>query len=82
MRTHGAAMKSKADILAHVNNLRVAINMPCECEGTAHAEQCIRGMYMMKAVIQTLLWAVGDNEGMQPMIDKMAKDVVAFKRVN
>lgn len=75
-------MKSELEIRRHRDHLRIAITTPCNCHGTKHEESCYRGMMMMQAVQQTLSWALGENEDLQAMVDRMAKDVTAAQRVN
>lgn len=75
-------MKPADEIRRHRDHLRVAIKLPCQCKLTGHEEGCRRGMYMMKAVAETLSWALGENDDMQDLVDRMARDVAEFLRSN
>lgn len=78
----GKTMKTPEEIRRHRDHLRICIKMPCECRGTVHAEKCVRGMYMMKSTMETLSWALGENDDMQGLVDRMARDVAEFLRSN
>lgn len=75
-------MKTIEEIKRHRDHLLVCMQMPCDCRKTGHEEKCIRGAYMMKAVAETISWVLGQNDDMQPLVDRMAKDVSEFKQSN
>lgn len=68
-------MKTESEIRSHPNVLMACMRMPCGCRGTAHEAKCLTGLKMMKATAETLRWVLGENEDMQPMVDRMAGDV-------
>ena len=71
-------MKTADEIRRRRDHLRVAMQMPCGCAGTIHEEGCVRGSCMMQAVVQTLGWVLDDDDAMQDLVDRMAKDVAEF----
>jgi hypothetical protein len=75
-------VKTADEIRRHRDDLRVAMSMPCKCAGTRHAEKCVRGGCMMKAVEETLSWVLGENDGLQRMVDRMRGDVTAHQMIN
>jgi hypothetical protein len=75
-------MKSREEIRRHRDDLRIAMDMPCGCDSNGHADDCFRGLMMMKSTESTLSWVLGENDDLQGMVDRMARDVVAFRRQN
>lgn len=71
-------MKNEAEIRRHRDDLVVAMQMPCGCQGTEHVARCMVGLKMMKAVSETLSWVLGENDPQQRLVDEMRSDVAEF----
>lgn len=67
-------MRDEAAIRRHLENLKWARASPCGCRGTVHEFQCRCGAKMIEATIKTLEWALGDNDDIGELVERMAAD--------
>jgi hypothetical protein len=65
-------MKTKQEIRQHLDDLLTCSKMPCSCAGTEHEARCIIGGRMMEATINTIQWILGENNGLQNMVNRMS----------
>lgn len=75
-------MKTEQEIRAHRNDLRTAQMLPCDCDAGGCSGACVTGRYMMAATEAALSWVIGENDGLQWMVDEIAKEVKEAKESN
>lgn len=73
-------MKSESQVRHLRDTLLVLARTPCTCEGTIHEDHCKTGGKMMAAVLANLSWVLGENDGMQDHVDRVAENAAAVKR--
>jgi acetylornithine deacetylase/succinyl-diaminopimelate desuccinylase-like protein len=75
-------MKPEAEIRRHLEDLRTCVQIPCACAGGRHEMKCLIGAKMMTATIETLEWALGENPGMDELVEHLAKGAADFRLEN
>lgn len=68
-------MKTEDEIRRHARDLGRAIDAECSCAGAGHAGECESGRMLMAAAMRALLWALGEEDTYQDMVDHIAAGV-------
>lgn len=54
-------MRTESEIREHVEGLKRALAVPCDCAGRGHAAECRMGGHLLRAAIDALEWAMGGD---------------------
>ncbi len=54
-------MKSESEIRNHLNELRIALALPCDCATTNHESECASGREMVTSAAVALEWVLGEG---------------------
>ena len=68
-------MKTEDEIRRHARDLGRAIDAECSCAAAGHAQECESGRMLMAAAMRALLWALGEEDTYQDMVDHIAAGV-------
>ncbi len=77
--TRVIVMKTEKEIRAHRDNLLDCLKKPCKCAAEGHAFECTEGGLMMRANAILLSWVLGENEGMDALVEAIDASVKRWK---
>lgn len=74
--THNPPLKTRSveEIKAHIADLKLAVERPCDCAKTGHDFKCFIGRMQITSTIIALEWAISNDQNQyQGIVDHLAR---------
>jgi hypothetical protein len=72
-RVGGCKVKTEREIRAHLEDLKVCVEKPCDCVSDGHAVECHIGDMMMRGNIQLLEWLLDLSLDYNDAVERFAE---------